>query len=55
MEVFYDGKTAGARMGSDLMGAGIRDFYLSPGEYISEVFGKNGDVIDTVGFVTTSG
>lgn len=54
-EAFYDGVSAGARMGSSHAGVAYVDFVLSPGEYINEVHGRSGDVIDMLGFNTTFG
>jgi len=42
-------------MGSDSHGVSYVDFVLSAGEYISEVHGRAGDLIDMVGFKTTFG
>jgi len=42
-------------MGSDSYGASYVDFPLGPGEYINEVHGRAGDVIDLLGFKTTKG
>ena len=55
-EAFYDGISAGQRMGSTgIMGVAYVDFVLSPGEHIVEVHGRAGDLIDMVGFKTDFG
>lgn len=54
IEVFYDGISAGARMGSEYFkGVTSSDFTLGPGEYIKKVSGRSGDLIDQVSFKTT--
>lgn len=42
-------------MGSDNYGVTAVDFVLSPGEYINEVHGRAGELIDMIGFKTTMG
>jgi len=54
-EAFYDGISAGARMGSEHYGVAYVDFVLSPGENITEVHGRAGDLIDMLGFKTNFG
>lgn len=56
MEVYYDGVSAGARMGSEYVhGTVYSDFVLADGEYISEVSGRNGDLVDQFTIHTTLG
>eukprot|EP00344_Euplotes_crassus_P002747 CAMPEP_0197003528 /NCGR_PEP_ID=MMETSP1380-20130617/7758_1 /TAXON_ID=5936 /ORGANISM="Euplotes crassus, Strain CT5" /LENGTH=468 /DNA_ID=CAMNT_0042422051 /DNA_START=49 /DNA_END=1456 /DNA_ORIENTATION=- len=56
MEVFYDGISAGARMGSEyLKGVVYQDLTLGPGEDIKVVKGRSGDLIDRIEFKTTKG
>ena len=56
MEVYYDGVSAGARVGSNYYhGVYSSDLVLSKGEDIKCVYGRAGDLIDTVGFKTTNG
>lgn len=54
-ECFYDGISAGARMGSETYGVTSVDFIMSPGECITEVHGRAGDCIDMLGFKTSLG
>ena len=56
IEFFYDGVSAGARMGSEhKAGVVYQDFVLAPGEYIQSVTGRAGDLIDYICFTTTTG
>lgn len=55
-ECFYDGVSAGARLGSEYVhGTVYTDFILADGEYITEVTGRNGDLVDQVTFHTNLG
>lgn len=55
-EAFYDGVSAGARMGSQYTpGIVQQDFVLGPGEYITQVSGRAGDLIDYLCFHTNTG
>lgn len=42
-------------MGSEHYGVAYVDFVLSPGENITEVHGRAGDLIDMLGFKTNFG
>ena len=56
IEVYYDGVSAGARMGSEYSkGVVHHDFFLKNDEDIKKVYGRSGDLIDMVGFKTTKG
>jgi hypothetical protein len=56
MEVFYDGVSAGTRLGTHHRGDLVaQDFTLGQGEYITSVYGRAGDLIDNLNFVTNSG
>jgi hypothetical protein len=56
IEVFYDGVSAGARVGSEYsQGTVYSDFVMAEGEYISEVSGRNGDLVDQFTIHTTLG
>ena len=56
MEVFYDGISAGARMGSEYFkGVVYQDFNLSHDEDIKVVSGRSGALIDQITFKTTKG
>lgn len=56
MEVFYDGVSAGARMGSEYWkGVYSQDLILGSDEYIKKVSGRCGDLIDQLTFKTTNG
>lgn len=56
MEVFYDGTSAGARMGSEYYkGVVYQDLILGKGEDIKVVKGRSGDLIDQLTFKTTKG
>lgn len=47
IETFYDGTSAGARMGSEFVhGTVYSEFVLADGEYITKITGRHGDVID---------
>jgi hypothetical protein len=49
IEVFYDGVSAGARMGSEYFkGVVYQDFILGKDEDIKKVHGRCGDLIDQV-------
>ena len=55
-EAFYDNTSAGARMGSEFVhGTVYSDFVLGPDEYITEVSGRAGDLIDQITFHTNKG
>jgi len=55
-ECFYDGVSAGARLGSEYVhGTVYTDFILADGEYITEITGRNGDLVDQVTFHTSLG
>ncbi|CAI2376048.1 unnamed protein product [Moneuplotes crassus] len=55
-ECFYDGTSAGARLGTEYAhGTVYSDFVLADGEYITEVSGRNGDLIDQVTIHTNLG
>ena len=56
IEVFYDGISAGARMGTEYSkGVVYQDLVLQKNEDIKKVYGRNGDLIDQLGFKTTKG
>lgn len=56
IETFYDKITSGARMGTELLtGSVCEDFILDEKEYITEVSGRAGDVIDLLQFTTNYG
>ncbi len=42
-------------MGSETSGVTFVDFVLAPGEYITEVHGRAGDLVDLLGFKTSMG
>lgn len=55
-EAFYDNVSAGARMGSEYKhGVVYSDFILGADEYITEVSGRSGDLIDQITFHTNLG
>ena len=56
MEVFYDGTSAGARLGSEhTPGLVYQDLILAEGEYLTRVHGRAGDIMDYVVFETNTG
>ena len=56
MEVFYDGVSAGQRLGNHYSaGLVYQDIVLAPGEYIQRIHGRAGDLIDHLEFVTSTG
>ena len=56
MEVFYDSVSAGARMGTEYYkGVYSQDLTLGYDEYIKKVYGRCGDLIDSLSFKTTKG
>lgn len=56
MEVFYDGTSAGARLGSEhTPGLVYQDFIMGEGEYLTRVHGRAGDLIDFLTFQTNTG
>ena len=55
-EAFYDNTSAGARMGSEFQhGTVYSDFILGADEFITEVSGRAGDLIDQITFKTNLG
>jgi len=55
-ECFYDNTSAGARMGTEYKhGVVYSDFILGSDEYITEVSGRSGDLVDAITFHTNLG
>jgi hypothetical protein len=54
-EAFYDGLSAGARMGDGSQVREYETFILNPEEGIVEVFGCADEIIHTLGFRTSEG
>ncbi|CAI2375200.1 unnamed protein product [Moneuplotes crassus] len=55
-ECFYDGVSAGARLGTEYAhGTVYSDFILADDEHITKVTGRNGDLIDQVTLHTSKG
>jgi hypothetical protein len=55
-EAFYDGISAGSRMGTEFVhGTVYTDFLLGAGEHITEVSGRHGSLIDQLAFKTNKG
>jgi len=55
-EAFYDGVSAGARLGSEFVhGTVYSEMTLAADEHITKITGRNGDLIDQVTFHTNKG
>lgn len=55
-EAFYDGVSAGARLGSEFVqGTVYSEMHFAPDEHITKITGRAGDLIDQISFHTNKG
>lgn len=55
IEVFYDGVSSGVRRGNNPVPGNLSTIHLAPGENITKIKGKHGDIMDHLEFHTSHG